>query len=270
VHNLRPARDTCEQCHWPTKFVGDRLKVITRHADDAANTPFQTVLLVHVGGSQGTSARGIHWHVGPGVRVRYFTDAKREHIGAVELVTKEGARRTYEAKEPIAGGTWREMDCVDCHNRPTHIYRSPEEEVDAAIESGKLPKTLPFVRRESVKALRVEYPSADAAREGLRKQLTEFYAREDPARAGERKAAVEAAAAELGNMWARNVWPNMKISWGTYPSMIGHDAAPGCFRCHDGDHSTKDGATISNDCALCHNLLAQDEKEPEILKKLAP
>jgi hypothetical protein len=121
-----------------------------------------------------------------------------------------------------------------------------------------------------VKALKVEYPSAAAAREGLRRQLTDFYAKEDPARAGERKAAVEAAAAELGEIWARNVWPNMKIGWGAYPTFLGHDVSPGCFRCHDGDHSTRDGsATIPNDCGLCHNLLAQDEKDPEVLKKLA-
>ena len=270
VHNLRPARDTCEQCHWPTKFVGDRFKVITRHADDAASSPLKTVLLLHVGGAQGTRTRGIHWHVDPGVHVRFLSDAKRERIGTVELVTADGARRTYETKgDPIPGGRWREMDCIDCHNRPTHIYRSPEEEVDAAIESGRIAGALPFVRRESVKALGVAYPSAAAAREGLRRQLAEFYAREDPARAAERAPAAQAAAAELGDIWARNVWPRMNITWGSYPSLLGHDVTPGCFRCHDGDHATKSGATISNDCELCHKLLAQDEKDPEVLKKLA-
>ncbi len=270
VHNLRPARDTCEQCHWPTKFVGDRLKVLTRHGDDAANSTLQTVLLLHVGGAQGTSTRGIHWHVDPGVHVRFQADPKREKIGAVELVTADGARRTYEVKgEAAQGGNWREMDCIDCHNRPTHIYRGPEEEVDAAIEAGRIARTLPFVRRESIKALRVAYPSAGAAREGVKKQLADFYAKEDPARAGERGPAVQAAAAELGEIWARNVWPGMNITWGTYPSFLGHESAPGCFRCHDGEHTTSDGATISNDCSLCHNLLAQDEKDPEVLKKLA-
>jgi hypothetical protein len=271
VHNLRPARDTCEQCHWPTKFVGDRLKVVTRHADDAENTPLKTVLLLHVGGQQGTRTRGIHWHVDPGVRVRFLSDAKRERIGAVELVDAGGGpSRTYDVKgDPIPDARWREMDCIDCHNRPTHIYRSPEEEVDAALESGRISRTLPFVRRESVKALRVTYPSAAAARAGLKKQLSDFYAKEDPARAGERSAAVEAAAAELGEIWARNVWPRMNITWGTYPSLLGHDATPGCFRCHDGDHTTKGGDAISNDCELCHKVLAQDEKDPEVLKTLA-
>ena len=271
VKNLRPARETCEQCHWPTKFVGDRLKVLTRHADDAESTPLKTVFLLHVGGAQGTHAKGIHWHVDPGVRVRYLADAKREKIGTVELTGPDGARRSYEAKgEAVPGGRWRDMDCVDCHNRPTHIYRSPEEEVDEAIEAGRIDRALPFVRREAVKALRVEYPSTDAARAGLRAQLADFYAKQVPAPTAERRAAVERAAQELGDIWARNVWPGMKIGWGTYPSFLGHAEAPGCFRCHDGDHTTKDGRTISGECDLCHQLLAQEEKAPAILKQLAP
>ncbi len=271
VQNLRPARETCEDCHWPTKFVGDRLKVLTRHADDAGNTPLKTVFLLHVGGAQGTRTKGIHWHVDPGVRIRYFADSKREKIGMVELSGPGGTRRSYEVKgEPVSGGRWREMDCVDCHNRPTHVFQSPEEEVDAAIEAGRIDRALPFVRREAVKALRAAYPSADAARAGVRAQLTDFYAKADPARAGERAAAVEKAAQELGDMWALNVWPGMKIGWGTYPTFLGHEAAPGCFRCHDGDHAAKDGRTISGECDLCHQLLAQEEKDPPVLRQLAP
>jgi nitrate/TMAO reductase-like tetraheme cytochrome c subunit len=269
VHNLRPARETCEQCHWPTKFVGDRLQIRTSHADDAENTPQKTVLLMHVGGSEGAHARGIHWHVGPGVHLRYLSDAGRERIGTIELTERDGSTRTYEVKgDPIPDARWREMDCVDCHNRPTHMFRGPEAEVDAAIEAGRIDRRLPFVRREAIKALREPYPTQDAARAGLAARLTEFYAHEDPARAAERRAAVQAAGAELGEIWSRNVWPGMKIGWGTYPSLLGHDAAPGCFRCHDGEHATKDGRVVSNDCGLCHNLLAQDEKDPQVLKLL--
>ena len=271
VHNLRPARETCEQCHWPAKFVGDKLKVLTRHADDAQNSPSKTVLLLRVGGAQGSATRGIHWHVDPGVHVRYQADPKRERIGTVELVSPDGAKRVYQAKgEPIADARWREMDCVDCHNRPTHIYRGPEEEVDGAIEAGRIDRTLPFVRREAVKAIRADYPSAEAARAGMATQLIAFYEKEDPTLAAERRASIQAAAAELAEMWARNVWPNMKIGWGTYPSFLGHETAPGCFRCHDGEHESKDGRIIANDCDLCHRLLAQDEKEPVVLKQLGP
>jgi len=269
VHDLRPARDTCEQCHWPTKFVGDRLRVLTRHAEDEASTPTKTVLLLHVGGAQGTGARGIHWHVDPGNRVRFLTDEKRELVSTVELLGPGGERRVYQGKGPApAKGTWREMDCVDCHNRPSHVYLSPEDEVDAALEAGRIDRALPFVRREAVKALRADYPSAEAARQGLRARLAELYLSGPPA-APERQAAVEAAGGELAAIWSRNVWPQMKIGWGTYPTQLGHDAAPGCFRCHDGEHATADGKVISNDCEQCHRLLAQGEKDPAILKELA-
>lgn len=271
VQNLRPARDTCEQCHWPTKLVGDRLKVITRHADDAASTPLRTVLVVHVGGAQGLGARtrGIHWHVDPGVRIRYLADEKREVIGTVELSGPDGAPATFRSKAPAGEARWREMDCVDCHNRPTHVYRSPEDEVDALLAAGRVDAAaLPFARREALKALRAEYPSHEAARAGIAAALGAFYA--GPEGGGAPRAAVERAAQELGDAWARNVWPSMRIGWGTYPSLLGHEAAPGCFRCHDGDHETDDGRAIRADCDLCHELLAQEEKDPPILKLLAP
>ncbi|HTT71013.1 MAG TPA: NapC/NirT family cytochrome c [Anaeromyxobacteraceae bacterium] len=277
VHNLRPARETCEQCHWPTKFVGDRLQILTHHDDDAASTPTKTVLLLHVGGSQGVRARGIHWHVDPAVKVRYLADAKREHIEEVELLDADGSRRVYKAKaDPVADAHWREMDCVDCHNRPTHIYKSPEEEVNAALDSGRIDRTaLPFAYREAVKALRQKYPTREAAMAGIAAQFEGFYAKSDPAHAAERRPALTAAVAELRAIWSRNVWPNMNIQWGTYVSFLGHGGAPpdptvGCMRCHDGDHATSDGKVIPNDCDLCHNLLAQDEKDPAILKQLAP
>jgi hypothetical protein len=271
VHELRPARDTCEQCHWPTRFVGDRLTVRWRHADDAASTPLASVLLLHVGGTQGSRAHGIHWHVDPGVRVRYQADPKREHIGTVELTAADGTKKTFRTKgEPTAFARWREMDCVDCHNRPTHIYRGPEDEVDDALTAGRLDPSLPFLRREAIKVLRTSYPSAEAARAGLRARLGELYGAVEPAQAAARRAALDAAGRELGDIWARNVWPDMKIGWGTYPSFLGHDASPGCFRCHDGDHAAAGGEVISNDCTLCHTLLAQDEKDPPVLKQLAP
>jgi hypothetical protein len=271
VHNLRPARDTCEQCHWPAKFVGDRLKVITRHADDVASTPVKTVLLIHVGGAQGLSARGIHWHVGQGVRLRYQADESREKISTVELAVGDRPPRRWQAPgAPAAGGAWREMDCIDCHNRPTHVYRTPEDEVDAALVDGRLDPRLPFLRREAVKALRAAYPDRPAAEAGLRRALRDAAAGA-PAPAGVDTAAlVDAASLELAAIWGRNVWPQMKIGWGTYPTLLGHEQAPGCFRCHDGDHATPEGKAISGECDLCHSILAQEEKDPAILKQLAP
>ena len=69
-------------------------------------------------------------------------------------------------------------------------------------------------------------------------------------------------------MWNRNVFPEMKVTWGTYPNDLGHTEFAGCFRCHDGSHSTKDGRSITQDCNACHNLLAVDEKSPKVLSDL--
>jgi hypothetical protein len=268
VHDLRPARDTCEHCHWPTKLVGDRLKVITRHLDDEASSARKTVLLLRVGGG---GAGGIHRHVQAGVEVRYLADPSREKVGAVELRLPDGTRRLYVTKDgpsaPSPGVDWRTMDCVDCHNRPTHRYGSPEEEIDAAIDAGRIDRALPFVRREGLRLLKADYPTHDAAREGIRRGLLAFYSA-DAARWPARQGAAEAAAAALGDIYATNVWPSMRIAWGTYPSLLGHDEAPGCFRCHDEEHRTADGRVISQDCDLCHAVLAEREVDPPILKMI--
>lgn len=274
VHNLRPARDTCEQCHWPERFVGDRLQVRTAHASDAANTPSKTVLLMHVGSGEPGGSNGVHWHVGHGVEVRYKADATRQKIGDVELALPDGTRRTYRttdaASDPGPDAEWRTMDCIDCHNRPTHRFGTPEGEIDAALASGRLDRSLPFVRREALRLVKAQYPSHEAGKTAIRDGLRSFYAA-TPAAAGTTPpstAAIDAAAAVIGEVYALNVWPQMNITWGTYPSFLGHEAAPGCFRCHDESHVAEGGRTISQDCNLCHSLLAMEEAEPEILKKL--
>lgn len=275
VENLRPARDTCEACHWPAKFTGDKLVVKTRHDDDEANTPKKTVLLMHIGGGSGSRGGGSHFHVAPGVRIRFLADSTLQNVSVIEATMPDGTTRTYFASadtpDPGPRANWHLMDCIDCHNRPSHVFRSPEDAVDLAIADGHLDRSLPFLRRESVRLLKAEYPSRESAREGIRAGLLAFYEKRDPAAFTKQKPGVEGAAKELGDIWATNVWPEMKITWGTYPTFIGHDASPGCWRCHDGGHASRDGkATLSQDCALCHALLAQDEKDPPILKQLTP
>jgi hypothetical protein len=268
VHNLRPARETCQQCHWPSKFVGDRVKVIPGFGDDEANAEQKTVLLMRVGGKEGSASKGIHWHVDPGVRIRYLSDDKRETIYEIEMKNAQGEVRHYASGTAPAGAVWRTMDCVDCHNRPSHTFHMPVEEVDTAMSDGRLPKDLPFLHRESIRLLKAPYPSQEAARKGIAQGLQDFYARQYPAVAASRGAAIRDSAAVLGVIYGSNVFPSMKIGWGTYPNHIGHENSPGCFRCHDDAHKSKDGRTISQDCSLCHGLLAVQEKDPAILKSL--
>lgn len=270
VHNLRPARDTCEQCHWPTKFVGDRLKVITRYNEDEQNTETKTALLIHVGGAQGSVSRGIHWHVDRGVKISYQSDEKRLAIGDVEMTRPDGTVEIYKATKPVekpAKGM-RGMECIDCHNRPSHIYRLPEDEVNDALFSDRIDKTLPFIRREAVKVLKAEYPDQKEAAEKIREGIMGFYTSNYPEVLKTRAPALQAAIKNLQSIYEGNVWPHMKIGWGAYPSFLGHTVADGCFRCHDDEHTTKEGRKITQDCALCHTVLAQDEIEPKILTDL--
>jgi hypothetical protein len=274
VHNLRPARETCEQCHWPNKFVGDRFKVNTHFAEDEANTETKTVLVVKVGGRQAGRSHGIHWHVDPEHVVRYRADEKRQTMYEVEMVLKDDAPKRWTG--PAAGTPeaarateWRTMDCVDCHNRPTHIYRDAAREVDAALLDRRIDPALPFVRREGLRVLQADYPSHEAARLGIAKAIGDFYSQAYPELAAERKDAVAAAGKALGDIWCWNVFPTMNIKWGTYVNHIGHpdmSTEVGCFRCHDEEHKTADGQAISQDCGACHSLLAQEEKDPEILR----
>jgi hypothetical protein len=275
VHDLRPARETCEECHWPTRFVGNRLKVIDRHKDDEANTPLKTVLAMHIGGQRGGDSQGIHWHVDPGVEIRFRSDRSREAIYDVEMRLADGTVKTFmsplQAKagwEAQAGELeWRSMDCVDCHNRPTHIYGQPESEVDGALAAGDL-TSLPYIRREAVAALKESFDSHDAARAEIPRRIEEFYRDNYPETLSTKPDAVAAAGQMVAELYCRNVFPKMNVSWGTYPNHVGHESSPGCYRCHDEEHETADGETIPQDCDLCHGVLAWDEEDPEVLRSL--
>jgi hypothetical protein len=275
VHNLRPAQETCEQCHWPSKFVGDRLKVYTHFSNDEENSTLKNVVLLRVGGVQGRVANGIHWHVDPANRIRYRSDETREIIHEVELSLPDGTVKTFhapgrEAAELEEAGEWRVMDCVDCHNRPTHIYRTPESEMDEAMRQGNLPTSLPYLRREGLRLLRGDYASHDEARQQITAGLASFYEDAYPEIATGRGDEIQAAGQLLGDLYSFNVFPDMNITWGTYPNHIGHEDFPGCFRCHDEEHATEDGEVISQDCSTCHTLLAWEEEDPEILEQLNP
>ena len=272
VHNLRPARDTCEQCHWPTKHVGDKLQVRTKFADDEANSETKTVLLMKVGGQQGTSSTGIHWHVDRGVQIRFQSDPSRQNISDVEMTGADGKVRTFKTKEQATGPTeWRTMDCVDCHNRPSHTFKPAGLEIDNALEDGRIDKTLPFIKREGLRVLNGTYASHEEARAGIAREVEGFYKAKYADLSASKAATITAAGKSLGDIYAWNVFPKMKVTWGTYKSNLGHDEdSPGCFRCHDKKHVAPDGQKISGSCKICHAVLADDEKDPEILTTLKP
>lgn len=271
LHDLRPARDTCEQCHWPTKFVGDKLSVRKTYEDDEENTELTTALLLHVGGAQGSGSSGIHWHVDRDVSIRYRSDETREDIYEVEFTDSDGTVTEFsDRKAPEEGGVWRTMDCVDCHNRPSHIYQPPGKEIDKAISAGLIDRSLPFVKRESMRIIDAEYESHEVARVVIADELTAYYAENYPDTSAESSDAISAAADTLGDIYSVNVFPQMKVWWNTYPNHIGHEQSPGCYRCHKKSMRTAERVAISKDCDTCHVLLAEEEENPEIMSTLNP
>ena len=225
--------------------------------------------MVKVGGSAAGKSHGIHWHVDPNHTIRYLADPSRETIYEVELSDPEtGGKKVYKAEEAApAGSEWRTMDCIDCHNRPSHIYRSPQFEIDLALEQGSIDKTLPYIKREGVRIVtEKEYASHDEARAGIAAAVKAFYAESYPDLAD--SPAVDQAGKALGDAYCWNNFPHMKVVWNLYPNHIGHQQTPGCFRCHDNKHKTADGDKIGKKCSTCHNIVADEESDSALLQEL--
>lgn len=262
VRHLRPARDTCEQCHWPEKFHGDIIRRFVEYAGDEKNTESVTTLQVHVGGGSERLgiAQGIHWHMNLANEIDYIAaDEKQQVIPYVRLKDRSGNVREYVADgltpDLLAKGERRRMDCMDCHNRPSHTMApSAERAVNEAMARGEIPTTLPFVRREALKALKADYPSQDGAVQGISRTLRDFYRIEYQPMYNTRRQDVEKAVVAAENIYRRNVFPEMNVQFGTYPNNIGHIDFPGCFRCHDDNHTSRDGKTIGQDCETCHTI----------------
>ena len=269
VHSLRPSDGTCEQCHWPAKFLGDRLKVRTHFAEDEANTELKTALMVKVGGKQAGTSHGIHWHTDPNHVLRYRADPTREKMYEIELTDRiAGSKKLFKSEEPAPEGTeWRTMDCVDCHNRASHIYRTPQWEIDQALSDGRIDRSLPFIKREGMRIItEKDYASHAEARAGIAAAVQEYYAKNHPDRTG--SPSIEQAGKALGDAWAWNNFPHMKVKWNTYPNHIGHQDSPGCFRCHDNKHKTDTGEKIGKKCSTCHNVVAEEESDSAVLQEL--
>jgi nitrate/TMAO reductase-like tetraheme cytochrome c subunit len=272
VHNLRPARETCEACHWPQKFGADRLRVIEKFAEDEANTLSKTVLLMRIGGGHG--GPGIHGaHLGQGILIRYaHSDEKRETIPWVESTNAKGEKTVFVAAGAKPGDIQkmpvRVMDCVDCHNRPTHAYELPERALDRALSNGSMSRTLPLVKSKGLEILKKSYSSHGEAEAAIPVALENYYRESHPSVYAGRRAEIQRAGKALVALYTRNVFPEMKVTWGTYSNHIGHTDFPGCFRCHDDAHTSAAGKSIPQDCNTCHQLLAMDEPAPKILADL--
>jgi len=268
VHNLRPAPETCEQCHWPQKFYGAQLKVFTHYASDEKNTPRQIQMLIRTGGGNPATGapEGIHWHMNIANQIEYVSaNEKRDVIPYIHVRDMEGRVTEYYAKdstlsrEQIAQATRRRMDCVDCHNRPSHVYVPPDQAVDQSLLSGRLDVSLPYLKQQSVAVLTANYPSTGIAQESIARGLHNFYEAKYPELANRKQLEIRNAVDEVQKIYQRTTFPEMKVNWETHPNNIGHFYFNGCFRCHDGQHVSANGKVIPKDCDTCHTVLAQQE-----------
>ena len=266
VKNLRPANETCGACHWPEKFYGEQMKTFNHYAYDEKNSLNQTRLLINVGGGSPRTGEigGIHWHMNIANEVTYLAaDDKRQDIPWVRFRDKDGKITEYVAngatvsQEMIDRSEKRTMDCVDCHNRPAHIYLTPNQAVDQALTAGRLDNTLPYIKAKAVEALSGQYATKDEAAEAIAAKLNEYYRTTYPDLAASRADAVGGAVAEVQSLYRTYFFPEMNTNWASHRNNIGHLIGQGCFRCHDGQHFSREGQVIRNDCNICHTTLDQ-------------
>lgn len=266
IENLRPARATCEQCHWPSKFYPRNLWSNSYFLPDDNNTRWDLNLVMKVAAREPAKGlqEGAHWHVSPEVNIDYHaTDQRRQQIDWVRMTNLEtGKTKIFHdqdnpPEEEPAQTEMRTMDCVDCHNRPSHRFTSPRRFVNQALNAGTMPADLPRIKEIAVSLCAEEYSSQAAAAEGLAEKINEFYRENYPDIHAEKQAMVEKAVTGLQEVYARNIFPEMNVRWSEYPISRGHLEFPGCFRCHDGQHTSEDGETIRHDCNLCHRIISQ-------------
>jgi len=263
ITELRPARDTCEQCHWPTKFFGSQFREYVHYSPDEENTRRVVKMLLHVGGADDSIGRveGIHMHMLTNGRIEYIAaDEHLQEIPWVRYVRPDGREVIYRsdgrgAADPPPPGTRRVIDCMDCHNRGAHHFRSPQKAADIFLEVGKIDPQLPFIKREAVEALATEYADVESATQDISARLTRFYRENYPELWGQRREWVERSVAGVVEAYRQNIFPRMKVDWRAYPENIGHLESAGCFRCHDGKHVSDAGEVISADCDACHSVM---------------
>jgi nitrate/TMAO reductase-like tetraheme cytochrome c subunit len=265
------AAKTCLHCHNPQQNIGDKLIVSMSYGDDEKNSVTHSLLLIHVGGrNMRGSLSGIHGaHLG---RIEYIaTDTTNQTIPWVAKENADGSMTEYQSsdvKGPVAGQK-RLMDCIDCHNRAAHSFDTPEDALNQAMAAGNPDAALPFVHKEGLSLIKATYATQADAESKITAGLEDFYRAQHPDVWSQQRAKIDQAAKALVAISDANVFPSMKVTWGTHPNNIGHNAYPGCYRCHDGNHNTADGKkSITQDCTVCHNLVAIDEASPKQLADL--
>jgi nitrate/TMAO reductase-like tetraheme cytochrome c subunit len=258
--DLRPARETCEKCHFPEKFSDDSLREIHRFTNDKDNTPYSTFLTLKTGGGderQGLG-RGIHWHIQN--KIEYLPiDPEEQDIPFIRVTEADGSTNDYVDVEAqfdpstVDPADLKEMDCITCHNRITHLVSPPEDTVDKLIAAGQISKDIPDIRRQAVEAYSKIYPTTEQGLAGIG-AIEAYYKTYQPEYYAANAAKIQQAIAVLQDAYERSVYPEQNSDWTSHPNNIGHKDSPGCFRCHDGKHLDAEQKAIRLECNLCHSI----------------
>jgi len=260
AHDLRPARETCEKCHFPEKFSDDSLREIKRYENDVENTPKSIYLVLKTGGGSQREGlgRGIHWHIENPV---YFlaTDPEEQNIPYVKTVNADGTTTEYVSVDSgidpasITQDQLIEMDCITCHNRITHKVPPPEDTIDQLISTGNISAEIPEIREKAIQVFEQPYDSREMGVNGIA-GLSGYYQVYYPDFYAQNKPLVDTAIAEIQQAYLNSVYPEQKSDWTSHPNNIGHKDSPGCFRCHDGKHMNAQEQAIRLECNLCHSI----------------
>ncbi len=271
IANLRPARETCEKCHWPQKFYSNSLRDLKFYLSDEENTPWEIQLRMKIGAdhsSQGYT-EGIHWHINPDVQIDYIaSDKKREVIPWVRYINKATGDTTIfeDNSDPLDENakdtlSMREMDCMDCHNRPAHKYLTPSTFVNNAMAGGEVSPELPGIKALAMEIFAEQYSNTDTAMKVIENKVWNYYMENYPELIAQKESVVKQAIAGLQKGYKQNMFPEMKADWNAYPDHIGHMEFNGCFRCHNDQHQSTSGKVISRDCNLCHSIMQQGNQD---------
>jgi hypothetical protein len=267
VENLRPAREVCEQCHWPEKFYAHKLQFETYYLSDEENTPWDLRMIIKTGPEHQALGlkEGIHWHINPEVKIEYIAkDERREELSWVRytnLVT--GKEIIYQDQdnpldpEQIQESKVRVMDCIDCHNRPSHDFKSPMRFINEAMTTGDLSPDIPEIKMISLEVCSKDYSSMEQALDAIAEGLKAYYSENHPEYFTQHQSQIEKVVTTLQTLYQKNIFPKMNLTWNTHLDHIGHLNYKGCFRCHNATHVSEGGDIIRRDCRLCHVITGQ-------------
>jgi len=271
LHDLRPARETCEKCHWPQKFYARNLQTKKYYLADSLNSEWNVIMQMKIGPeiSDLGFTEGIHWHINPDVNIEYISENdKRELITYVKYTNKATGEVTiYKNPEieisdsTISASSARTMDCIDCHNRPSHKYRSPSVYFDKIMLTNAVGKEIPFIKKTAMGILRNNFPTKDTALMQIREGIINYYKSGFSEFFEKNQAKIDQSIVSLQKAYSQNSFPGMKVTYDVYPDHIGHLESEGCFRCHNDSFRSDNGRKITRDCNLCHTIIGQGKQD---------